>query len=394
MQPEDRSRPLESSSAESSNDSREPVQLGLFIQPVHPPSRNYREVLQEDREAFILADRLGYREAFVGEHLTDTSEPITSSLAFIASLVDSCAEIKFGTAVLNLAIHHPVMIAAQVAMLDQLLGGRFLLGIGPGVPWDAEAFGVLEADRNRRMLEVIDMVLAIWSKDAPYDLKGEYHSVSTTRTLWTELGQGVVVRPFQQPHPPIVVTSIRPHSEGIANAARRGWTFISSNYVQAHCVATHLPKYLEGRAAAALSADPSGWRVARSMFVADDEATARAYARSETGPYGFYFRNMMTKHARIGGLYLFRAHPDQSDSEVTLEQTLQTQVVAGTVNSVVEQLLAFREEVGPFETLLYTGHDWADPSLARRSMELMATEVIPRLNDTLRRRGSQASLMR
>jgi alkanesulfonate monooxygenase SsuD/methylene tetrahydromethanopterin reductase-like flavin-dependent oxidoreductase (luciferase family) len=90
---------------------------------------------------------------------------------------------------------------------------------------------------------------------------------------------------------------------------------------------------------------------------------------------------MMTKHARIGGLYLFRAHPDQSDSEVTLEQTLQTQVVAGTVTSVVEQLLAFREEVGPFGTLLYTGHDWADPSLARRSMELMATEVMPRFSE-------------
>lgn len=360
-----------------------PLRLGFFIQPVHPPSRDYRQVLSEDRAAVMLADELGYSEAFIGEHLTDTSEPITSSLAFIASLADSCGSISFGTAVLNLAVQHPVAVAAQVAMIDHLLDGRFLLGIGPGVPWDAEALGVLELDRSRKMLETIDQVLAIWSGSAPYNLRGEYCSVSTARTLWAELGQGVVPRPLQEPHPPILVTSIRPNSEGIASAAGRGWGLISSNYVQAHCVATHLPKYLEGRAAARLPGDSSGWRVARSIFVADSEATARAYARSEAGPYGHYFRNMMMKHSRIGGLYLFRTHPDQPDSEVTVSQALQTQVIAGTPESVVEQLLRFRDEVGPFGTLLYTGHDWADPGLARRSMELMATKVMPRLNEEL-----------
>ena len=63
--------------------------LGFFIQPVHPPSRVYAEVLREDREAVILADRLGYREAFIGEHLVDSAETITSCLAFIASLAES-----------------------------------------------------------------------------------------------------------------------------------------------------------------------------------------------------------------------------------------------------------------------------------------------------------------
>lgn len=363
-----------------------PLRLGFFIQPVHPPSRNYRDVLAEDRAAVMLADELGYVEAFVGEHFTDISEPITSSLAFIASLADSCKSIVFGTAVLNLAIQHPVMVAAQVAMIDHLVDGRFILGIGPGVPWDAEAFGVLDVDRACKMAETIDHVLAIWSKDPPYDLSGEYSSVSTAKTGWPELGQGVVPHPLQQPHPPIVVTSIRPHSEGIARASERGWGVISSNYIQSQCVATHLPKYLEGRAAGGLTADPNGWRVARSIFVADSEGTAQAYAKSETGPYGHYFDCMMRKRSRVGDLQPFRKYPDQPDSEVTLAQTLETEVIAGTVESVVEQILHFREEVGPFETLIYTGHDWADPRLARRSMELMATEVMPRVNEALRSR--------
>jgi alkanesulfonate monooxygenase SsuD/methylene tetrahydromethanopterin reductase-like flavin-dependent oxidoreductase (luciferase family) len=63
-----------------------------------------------------------------------------------------------------------------------------------------------------------------------------------------------------------------------------------------------------------------------------------------------------------------------------LQQSLDTQVIAGTVESVVEQILQLREEIGPFGTLVYTGLDWADKELAQRSMVLMAEEVIPRIN--------------
>lgn len=59
-------------------------------------------------------------------------------------------------------------------------------------------------------------------------------------------------------------------------------------------------------------------------------------------------------------------------------------LIAGTVNEVVDRLLEFRENVGPFGRLLYVGHDWADPVAIRRSMELMAQEVMPRVNRALK----------
>ena len=62
------------------------MRLGFFTQPVHPIDRDYRTVIEEDRQAVLLADRLGYEEAFIGEHYTDLAEPITSCLMFIASL--------------------------------------------------------------------------------------------------------------------------------------------------------------------------------------------------------------------------------------------------------------------------------------------------------------------
>lgn len=328
------------------------MKLGFFIQPVHPPSRSTAEVLREDREAVVLADRLGYGEAFIGEHLVDRAETITSCLAFIAHLADACPSITFGTGVLPLANYHPAMAAAQVAMVDHLVGGRFILGFGPGVPGDAEALGDTSSDRNRKSQEAIEQILRIWSDP-------EFFRTGMARTYNPEIGVGIAVRPLQRPHPPIAITSIRPGGAGPQAAGRRGWTGISATYVGAHVVKAHIENYVEGRRAAGLSEDASGWRVARSIFVADDEATARRY----TAARDFYFHVMRTKLGPAAG-------------EVMREPL----AFAGTPQSVAEQILAFRKEVGPFGTLLYTGHDWADPALARRSMELMATEVLPRIN--------------
>ncbi len=77
-----------------------------------------------------------------------------------------------------------------------------------------------------------------------------------------------------------------------------------------------------------------------------------------------------------------RAMPDEG---VTLDYVVDSLVICGTVNSVVDQILAFRETIGDFGTLLYAGHDWVDPALAKRSMELMASQVMPRVNDALKR---------
>jgi alkanesulfonate monooxygenase SsuD/methylene tetrahydromethanopterin reductase-like flavin-dependent oxidoreductase (luciferase family) len=74
-----------------------------------------------------------------------------------------------------------------------------------------------------------------------------------------------------------------------------------------------------------------------------------------------------------------------ADSSVTLDYVLDSLVISGTVPSVVDQILAFRESVGDFGTLLYAGHDWADKALARRSMELMANDVMPAVNEAIRR---------
>ena len=359
------------------------MKLSTFMMPLHPPGRSPSETLPEDREAILLADRLGFCEAFVGEHITDLAENVTSCLMFLASLAHETKNIVLGSGTINMPNSHPAAIAAQVAMLDHMLKGRFIMGISPGgLMSDAEVFGNYQKDRNAIFLESINMVLDIWQNVGPYDLSGQFFNVTTGKTMIPEIGQGTILKPYQQPHPPIVVTAVAPHSKGVMEAAKRGWMPISANFLLPEWVATHWAKLVEGKS----DAKPSDWRVAKSIFVADDDKVAERYGRSPEGPYHFYFKQLIRKLIGFGGRgNLFKLDQNQPDSEITPDYVTKKLVIAGTVNSVVDQLLAFRETTGDFGTLLYACHDWLDPALGRRSMQLMAEQVMPKVNAALKK---------
>ncbi len=185
------------------------MKLGFFTMPIHPLGKDWRTCLREDREAFILADELGFTEGYVGEHATDKAENITSCALFIATLADATKNIRLGTGTVNMPNAHPAAVASQIAMLDHLLDGRFNFGISPGgLLSDAEAFGTLDKDRTAMFVEAIDMVLDIWKSEPPYNLKGEHWTVSTEKTMIPEIGQGILPKPLQTPHPPIIVTAV------------------------------------------------------------------------------------------------------------------------------------------------------------------------------------------
>lgn len=367
------------------------MKLGMFMMPLHPPGRGPSQTLAEDREAILLADRLGYCEAFVGEHVTDVAENVTSCLMFLASVAHDTSNIVLGSGTINIPNSHPAAIAAQVAMLDHILQGRFIMGISPGgLMSDAEVFGNLQKDRNAMFLEGINMVLKIWESEGPLDLEGAFFKVCTRQTAIPEIGQGLILKPFQRPHPRIVGTAVAPFSQGVTEMAKRGWQPISANFLLPQWVKTHWAKYAEGRAAVAAEASSSEWRVAKSIFVADDEATAQRYGKGESGPYHFYFKQLVRKLVGFGGRSnLFKQDQSQSDSDITPDYVTQRLVIAGTVESVVEQILEFREQVGDFGTLLYACHDWLDPTLGKRSMQLMAEEVMPRVSAAI---GEKAAL--
>jgi alkanesulfonate monooxygenase SsuD/methylene tetrahydromethanopterin reductase-like flavin-dependent oxidoreductase (luciferase family) len=357
------------------------MNLGFFTMPIHPIDKDWRQCLHEDREAFILADELGFTEAYCGEHTTDKAENISSCVVFLASLVGRIKNMRLGTGTVNMPNSHPARIAAEVAMLDHLLDGKFNFGISPGgLPSDSEVFGTIDQNKNEMFVECIEQVLEIWRSEPPYNIKGKYWNISTERTMLADIGQGVMPKPLQLPHPPIIGTVVAPFSKGVTLAAKRGWDPISANFLLPQWVASHWPMYADGCVQGNRPALRANWRVAKSVFIADDEATAKEYATGPNSPYRFYFNQLVTKMKKAGRSELFKRDRAEPDDAVTTDRALEDCVIYGTPSQVVDKLEAFREQVGDFGTMLYAGHDWADVALARRSMVLLAEQVNPRLS--------------
>jgi alkanesulfonate monooxygenase SsuD/methylene tetrahydromethanopterin reductase-like flavin-dependent oxidoreductase (luciferase family) len=365
------------------------------MMPVHPLNRNPTETLKEDREAVILADQLGYHDVFIGEHLTDQAENITNSLLFLATLIHSTKSIKLASGTCNLSQIHPVIVAANAAMFDHLCAGRFILGVSPGaLVSDAEAIGILEEDRNRMFAEAIDVILAVWERNAPYDIEfpGNRFKVTTRKTMDLDFGVGVMPKPYQKPRPEIVGTVVAPFSKGVVAMGERDFHPLSANFLLPHWLKTHWANYAEGKKKVGITPNPSEWRVARTVFVADDDKVAAAYGRHDANsPYRFYYKQLQTKLTKAGRHAVFKERLDQPDHEVTYEFVLERLCIYGTVNKVVDQLLALREQVGDFGELVYAGMDWVDKKLGQRSMELMATEVMPRVNRAITSRHEPRS---
>lgn len=360
------------------------MKLGMFMMPVHPLHREPVQTLREDREAIILADALGYHDAFVGEHLSDQAENITNSLMFLATLIHSTRNIKLASGTCNLSHMHPTLVAAHAAMFDHLAEGRFIFGISPGaLASDAEALGILGEDRNRIFAEAIDVILAIWEREAPYDIElpDNRFRVSTRNSQFPQVGVGILPKPYQRPRPEIVGTVVAPYSKGVVQMGQRDFHPLSANFLLPKWVATHWGNYAEGKQKAGVTPDPGEWRVARSIFVADDEHVARSYGGEDmNSPYRFYYQQILSKLRKSNRHEVFKEYRDQPDEQITVDHVLSKLNICGSVNSVVDQILALRETTGDFGELVYANMDWVDPALAKRSLQLMAEEVMPRVN--------------
>ena len=132
------------------------------------------------------------------------------------------------------------------------------------------------------------------------------------------------------------MTAVAPFSKGVTEAAARGWDPISANFLMPAWVKSHWPKYVEGCERGGRVAEPANWRVAKSVFVAKDAATAKAYATDPDGPYVYYYRSLFTKLKLNGRIELFKTRRDQPDDEVTLEMICDKLVIYGTPDSVAE----------------------------------------------------------
>ena len=154
------------------------------------------------------------------------------------------------------------------------------MGIGPGAtPPDFEMFKITDLDRMEMLVESIDMIHGIWASDPPYEFHGKYWDFEIKENVLPDIGVGGMGKPYQQPHPPVMIPAMSRGSGSIRLAARRGWDCISANFVPDEVLRGHWRDYLDECKKIGRQPDPSMWKAGRTLLVTETDEEARQYLR-------------------------------------------------------------------------------------------------------------------
>ncbi|MGE3536831.1 MAG: LLM class flavin-dependent oxidoreductase [Candidatus Tectimicrobiota bacterium] len=358
------------------------MDLGYFAMPLHPPGSNPTETLEHDLMQMVTLDRLGYREAWIGEHFTAAWENIPAPDLFIAAAIPLTQNIVLGTGVSCMPNHHPFMIAQRLAQLDHQARGRFQWGVGSGgFPGDFTVFGMDPASGEHRQMtrDAIDTVLQIWHDPRPGVYEHKYWRFTIPEPI-DEIGLHLHLKPYQQPHPPIGVAGVSPRSETLQLAGERGWIPMSINLVPTQTLPSHWEAVEEGARRTGRIPDHSTWRIAREVYIA--ETTARARKEALEGVLGRdfeqYFLRLMR---RMNMLSLFKIDPNMPDVDVTPEYLVDHVWLVGSPADVAQKIRRLYYKVGGFGVLLAMAHEWQPRERWEQSMTMLRQEVLPQLAD-------------
>jgi len=336
------------------------LRFGAFIAPFHPLNENPTLALERDIELVQHMDRLGYDEAWIGEHHSAGYELIASPELFIATVAERTKHIRLGTGVSSLPYHHPLMLADRINQLDHITRGRVMLGVGPGsLPSDAFLMGIPVAKQRDRMDEALDVIVQL--------LRGEQ---VTHVSDWFELHEArLQMTPWSRPSVEICTAS-QVSPTGATAAGRHGLGLLSIGATQTggfNALASNWAIAEETAAANGNVMNRSQWRLVGPMHIAETREKAREDVRFGLEQWLYYFRE-------VAALPL--APADGSDPVDALIAS--GMAVIGTPEDAIAQIERLEAQSGGFGAFLFMDHNWANWERKKNSYELMARYVFPR----------------
>ena len=346
-----------------------PERFGIFLAPFHPCGQNPTLALERDLELIVHLDRLGFHEAWIGEHHSAGYEIIASPEVFIGVAAERTRNIRLGTGVSSLPYHHPLLLADRMVLLDHLTRGRVMLGVGPGaLPSDAYMMGIEVARQRDMMEESLDAILRLLRSDEPVTMETDWFTLRNAR---------LQLRPYQRPHFEVAVAA-QVSPAGPRAAGRFGCSMLSIGATSAggFDILGHHWVVVEERAADfGTIADRSGWRLVGPMHIAETREQAIADVAFGLADWVDYFQ-------RVAALPL----APQTEDHDSLVDALNASgfAVIGTPDDAVAQIRRLATQSGGFGTYLLMAHDWADRAETLRSYELFSRYVMPEVTGSAR----------
>ena len=356
------------------------MHFGLFMMPLHPPYRAFADAYDRDIAQIVLADRLGFREVWVGEHLTERWENAPAPDLLLAQALALTKNVRLGTGVTLLALHNPVYLAHRLAMLDHMARGRFQWGIGGGgIPTDLSLLGLDHSNPvavRARSAEVLDVVLKLWESDGRFTYHGKFFDIDTP-VFDPVKERGYYMKPYQRPHPPIAVAASTPKSTSMRQAGERGWIPMSSSLLSRTYLGDHWRLVEDGATSAGRSAKRSEWRIARDVLVGPTPAVARERARAVLGRN--YLEHQHPNRRGTVQMASTKLDPAMPDEAVTVDYLMDNLWIVGDAAECVDKIHQLYEESGGFGGLLSITTDSDDAGWDHESLRLLMEQVAPRV---------------
>ena len=339
------------------------MKFGTFIAPFHTVSENPTLSMKRDMELIERCDELGYDEAWIGEHHSFARETISNPMIFIAAAAERTKHIRFGTGVVSLPYHNPLMIADDFLQLDHMTRGRVMLGVGPGaLTSDAVMLGINPDTQRRRMGESLEVIIRLFAGETV-----------TMETDWFNLTEARLQMAFYSDPPPPVSVAVMVTPAGPQLAGKFGTGLLSLTGAQDDEI---LPQVWEWGTESAnehgRTLDRRQWRAVMAVHIAEthEQAVADVAEGFRDRPY---VGDAGTDEAGTrGAARLF------GGTRSIEEAIAKDAVIVGTPEEAITSLERIQQISGGLGGLLVHAHEWANSEATCKSYELLMRYVAPR----------------
>ena len=318
------------------------MQFGWMTLSLSPTPEDDLASVHQQLEQAVLAEAMGFRYLWLTEHNFTGECAYADPIPFAGALAARTSRARLGFAVIQMALHHPVRLAIQLAVLDNLSRGRLEVGLGRGSAYNEYeyvGFGLRSHDSHERMDEALAVLTRAWTEE-PFVHEGKFFSVRLP---------AIRPRPVQRPHPRIWRSAISVDS--LFDCGRAGLPVMMSRVPDAR-IPERLARYREGLEAGGhdaatqrrLLADASVWRF---LYVADSEAQAEDDVLEATFEYRRHMHHVRHAYNPRDFQVSAAALNPWMDPAVShadgVRFVLDTGALYGTPKRVAEQVAALRD---------------------------------------------------
>ncbi len=338
------------------------MNFGTFLLMQSPSARSSQEIYGRAIELAQAAETLGFRSVWLAEHHFSTYGYLSRPAQLATYIAAKTTRLRVGTAVIVVPLHHPLVVAEEIATLDLLAGGRVDIGLGRGYQhYEFERLGLELESGRARWEESVDVILKAL-EGQPFSYDGKIFKIPETT---------VFPQPLQRPRPPIWITAQSPDS--VEAAVRRGFNVLTGGFGVPLERMAEFRRLFDRMVAEVKPPEPLQVGVQRAVYVTDNQADARAAAEEAR----WNMRVTLSLRNHYERVEAGRAVAVPAPQEPDVDDLLDRFLVIGTPDTVVRQIRRIEEAVGitHFNCSFWFGD--LEQARVLRSMQMFARDVMP-----------------